>query len=258
MAIKIHPIEKLDPANCIDVARWFSRYEHFIDNTEGKLENEEDRFARYMRYLPLFLAGDALLCYEEMYEADKEQYGVVKAQLCEFYGLDATTAYSNFTNAKFEPGSSVDAFIAMLRKYAGALDIGKFNCDKLIMEQFLRAIPAEAAAEIRGRCGGESDELQLVNVLRVARHMPSLNNPAPIVAAITERPKGERIQSKGERRGSGSYKGWRQRRENTACFMRGGDHFMRDCPHVAAFRQSLNAGNGTGPAPASGARLDRQ
>lgn len=263
MTIKLRAdvVQKFDPSYVGDAERWFSRYELYVDISEGKTENEQERSMRYLRYLPVFLAGDVWLCYEEMYETDKATYGVVKAQLCEYYSMDSAAAYTKFCNSKFEPGSSVDAFIAQLRKYAGMLSLGKYSSDKLILEQFLRSVPQEAAMEIRGRCGRDNDEMQLSNVLKVARHLPSLNNPAAIIGVITERPKNENFSNSGGNNfnSGGSHSrgnSERQRRSKLECYVCGEEHMMKDCSHLVAFRESLTSGNGKGPVSLGG--LDRQ
>lgn len=65
----------------VDVSRWFQRYELFVDCSEGKMESEFDRSGLYLRYLPLFLTGTALMCFEEMPHEDKIAYILVKHQL---------------------------------------------------------------------------------------------------------------------------------------------------------------------------------
>ena len=259
MKLRADVIEKLDPSSGMDASRWFTRYELFVDISEGKAENELDRSNMYVRYLPLFLAGDALLCYEEMRDEEKVDYAVAKELLCEYYDLDESSAYNKFCGSRFEPGTSVDAFIAQLRRYAGVLELGKYNCDKLILAQFMQAIPAEAASEIRGRCGRDNEELQLSKVLRVARHLPSLSHPAPI-CALTEKPaqrgnpevfsfkeKYARSRAEQHARQTQERKNRGVHAKRLACYACGGEHIMRECQHLASFKASLS-GNGSGPA----------
>jgi len=251
MKLRADVIEKFDPATGMDAARWFGRYELFVDISEGKPESEIDRSKQYLSFLPLFLGGDALLCFEEMRDEDRSNYALVKTELCEYYSMDDTTAYSKFCESKFEPGTSVDAFIAQLRKYAGILELGKYSCDKLILAQFMKAIPSEAASEIRGRCGRDNEELQLASVLKVARHLPSLNTSAPI-AVVNERPE---IRDKSEKRipfggrHRGQQRGDRERKSKLECYICGGEHMMKECPHTQQFRSMLS-GNVQGPARA--------
>ena len=260
MKLRTDVVEKLDPATCVDAARWFTRYELFVDIAEGKAEDDENRSTSYLRFLPLYLAGDALLCYEEMNEEVLGCYSSVKAQLSEYFRMDEATAYNSFCTAKFEPGNSVDAFVAQLRKYASLLDLGKHTSDKLILAQFMQAIPQDAAADIRGRCGRDNDALQLDVVLKVARHLPSLNNPVPI-AGVTDKPthgdssqKRNENQKEPEREKSGgrssavNRRGGQQRRK-LECYLCKEDHPMSMCPLIETFRQTMQ-GNAGGPAQA--------
>jgi hypothetical protein len=170
MKLRADLVEKLNVDDGpVDVSRWFQRYELFVDCSEGKMESEFDRSGLYLRYLPLFLTGTALMCFEEMPDEDKIAYILIKHQLCEYFALDATSAYSKFADSKFTPGVGVDGFIALLRRYTNIMKIEKHSADQLILEQFMRAIPTSAATELRVRCG-HGDQLELHSVLRVARH----------------------------------------------------------------------------------------
>jgi hypothetical protein len=71
-------------------------------------------------------------------------------------------------------GIGVDLFVAQLRLYLSIMGISKEGSDVLIVEQFLRGIPATAAQELRSRCSKEGEPLALSTLIAVARHLPSL------------------------------------------------------------------------------------
>lgn len=258
MKLRADLIEKLDvDQGAVDVSRWFSRYELFIRCAEQKFENDEDFAKECAFYLPLFLKGSALLCFEELDEEERNNYALAKSKLCEFYRIDASTAFALFCESKYICGSGVDAFVAQLRRYVGLLNMPKASCDQLILEQFLKAIPPQSAAELRVLCGKENRALELGSVIATARHLPSLSvEQPPVVGAATPgytRPAAKQEQ-RGEQRRQGKGRG--KGRPQGQCFLCKGDHFMRDCPHAESFRKHIqNSGNEQGPA-SSGAPLD--
>ena len=71
MKLRADFVVKLDVCQgLVDVPRCFSRYELFIRCAEQKFENDEDFAKKCALYLPLFLNGSALLCFEELGEED--------------------------------------------------------------------------------------------------------------------------------------------------------------------------------------------
>ena len=266
MKLRADLVEKLDvDQGLVDVPRWFSRYELFIRCAEQKFENDEDFAKECALYLPLFLKGSALLCFEELEEEDRSQYYRCRARLCEFYRIDHSTAFARFCEAKYVLGSGVDSFIAQLRRYLTLLDLPKTSCDSLILEQFLKAIPAQSASELRVLCGKENRPLELASVISTARHLPSLAiEQQPMVGAATSA-HFNRFPVKFERKidqprfGKGRGKGREgnhYRTPTSQCFLCKGDHLMRECPHVESFRKHIqNSGNDSGPV-SSGAPLD--
>jgi hypothetical protein len=136
MRLKVD-IEKLNVDNgYVDVARWFKRYELFFEcQNDGK--SEEDLGILYLKYLPLYLTGSALLCFEELPEEDQQVYGTVKRRLEAFHSLDSSTAYALFVESRYT-GGGVDIFIAELRRFLAVIQLGKADSDKLVLEQFLK------------------------------------------------------------------------------------------------------------------------
>ena len=51
-------------------------------------EDDHDRSREYLRYVPLYLQGSALLCFEELGSEDRSAYEVVKERLCEYFRME--------------------------------------------------------------------------------------------------------------------------------------------------------------------------
>jgi hypothetical protein len=254
MRLKID-IEKLNvDGGYIDVGRWFNRYELYFDyQIDDGDKTEEgvtvDRSAVYLKYLPLYLSGSALLCFEELPAHERGNYTVVKARLSDFHRLDRSTAYANFITSTYT-GNGVDLFVAELRRYLGVLDLSDKNADVLILEQFMRSIPPSSAAELRSRCTRDTQIMELNTVITVARHLPSLQVESLIGAFHPGRRHGK---GKGKGRQPPPHIPSTQPPEQPAkaqpCFVcEGTDHKMATCPVLIKLRVQ---GNATGPAYAA-------
>jgi hypothetical protein len=210
------------------------------------------------------LAGSAILCYEELPEEEQEVYAIVKLRLCSMYELDASQAFDRFVTSRYN-GEGVDVFVAQLRRYVSLIGLPRQSCDRLLVEQFLRAIPAEAARELRVISRSEgSIHLELSMLITNARHLASLkaldksemigmirnhNGPADIRRA--DRPTGSASRPfrpagmpAPQARGPTSTEPSRGTRK-LACFACSGDHMMKDCPLMKQL-QTMQ-GNGVGP-----------
>ena len=258
MRIKVD-LDKLDvDGGYVDVSRWFSRYELFFDcqledkKEEGK--NVIDKKSTYLKYLPLYLTGSALLCYEELLESERKDYGIVKDRLSAFHRIDRSTAYASFISSTYI-GNGVDLFIAELRRYLGVLGIAAEDANVLILEQFLRSIPASSAAELRSRCSKDSQPMVLENVISVARHLPSLqlDNQGSFVGAFHGHRRAGKGKGKGHPQPEESRKPQQVTYQNKTdaaarklkCFLCDSEnHKMSECPMLSSLRKQ---GNGVGP-----------
>ena len=253
-------IEKLNPdSGYVDTKRWFRRYELFMNLQLGlKEENEVDRFEQYLTYLPLYIAGSALLCFEELPAKEQEDYALVKTRLASYHELDEAQAYSEFVECKYG-GEGVDVCIARLRRYMSTLHIEGEVADRLILQQFMRSIPVSVATELRTRCSKEDDSMDLQTVITTARHLQSLQ-AAPGVDFVGAVGGNRFPKSKGKGKGKGqpSAAGEHQKKtetpqKKTECFVCGEGHYMKECPLI----KSLIQGNGVG-SPLGAAKVGHQ
>jgi hypothetical protein len=243
-------LEKLHPdGGYVDTRRWFDQYERYIQlqcETKTDDQKEENRSKIYLRYLPLFLAGSALICWEELPEAEKQDYEVVKKRLRSYYELDESQAYTMFVTGKYT-GEGVDVFVATLRRYLSTMSITGEIADKLILQQFLQAIPATVATELRTRCSKEGTLLGLHVVLSTARTLPALQLGA-IIGGVPGNPKKDRPKRAPEAKpnnpegGKGKEYGGKPR----SCFLCGDPHLMKECPLVRNMLGNMS-GNGADP-----------
>jgi hypothetical protein len=189
MRIRVE-ITKLNE-NCQDVGQWFNRYELYIDLSRDNAPQVEDKTAidsDRLRYLPLHLEGDTLLCFEQR-DSSIKTYDEVKQLLCSMFELSSSEAYALFSSATFVPGlQSVDAFVSNLRKLATVF-LGQ-NSDKsamssVVKERFLQSVGPSIAREINILVAKDpSKSIDLDAVLSVARHMPALKGSHGVIGAI--------------------------------------------------------------------------
>ena len=237
-------IEKLNPdSGFIDIKRWFRRYELFMNLQLGlKEESDSDRFEQYLTYLPLYLTGSALLCFEELPAHEQTDYELVKTRLASYHELDEGQAYAEFVESQYG-GEGVDLFIARLRRLLTTLRIDGGVADRLILQQFLRSIPAASAAELHARCHREDMDLQLQPVINVARHLPSLSKIDVVGAVRIAKPKAKSKGPSGDQQKKPTPPG-----KKVECFICGEGHYMKECPTI----RTLIQGNGVGsPLPAA-------
>jgi hypothetical protein len=248
MRLKVD-LDKLNPdIQPVDVSRWFKRFELFIDvHLEAK--PEVDKKAEYLRILPLYLAGSALLCFEELPYTEQQDYEMIKLRLSSYHQLDDSQAYNKFISSKYE-AEGVDVFIAQLRRLlCTTLGVQGPSADKLILHQFLHAIPAPIAAELRTRCTTSDMAIDLQTVVNTARHLPSLQSMggAEIIGAIQGQPNNTRHKTRpteiagNKPRGQPSTGG--RRNKQMTCFVCGADHMMRDCPLIQQIAQGNDRGS---------------
>jgi hypothetical protein len=257
MKLKID-LDKFDPDRSHqDASRWFARYELFI-GVQGSLELKDEELAsNCLRYLPLFLAGSALLCYEELPTAERASYEIVKARLTAFYELDASQAFDRLCTSKYS-GEGVDVFVAQLRRYTNLLELPRESADKLIVEQFLRAIPAAAARELRVLSRGVGKTLDLNTVLTNARHLSTLqlDDQGEMIGLVKEA-QAPRIEQRRESAhdqrqervpGRGRGKGKTSTQKPPSCFVCEGAHYARECPLIQKLRMGNEPGSSAGQA----------
>lgn len=252
MKLKID-LDKFDPDRSHqDASRWFARYELFI-GVQGSLELKDEELAsNCLRYLPLFLAGSALLCYEELPTAERASYEIVKARLTAFYELDASQAFDRLCTSKYS-GEGVDVFVAQLRRYTNLLELPRESADKLIVEQFLRAIPAAAARELRVLSRGIGKTLDLNTVLTNARHLSTLQvddqgEMIGLLGLVKEAQTPPTGQKQEKVHGRGRGKGKTSTQKPPSCFVCEGAHYARECPLIQKLRMGNEPGSSAGQA----------
>ena len=253
-----------------DPNRWFHRYELFIrsqrtpapavapvvDDNGAPVAEMDDIEIIYLRYLPLYLAGSAILCFEELPEEEQEVYQIVKARLCQMFELDPSVAFERFVTSRYA-GEGVDIFVAKLRRYVSLIGLPRLSCDRLLVEQFLRSIPPDAARELRVISRAEGSlYLDLSTLITNARHLATLqpNQQTELIGAVAStpvaapaangkpnRPRNPPTNSSAPQTSGGSSRAAKK----VACFACGGEHRMMDCPLMQRL-QSLQ-GNAGGP-----------
>ena len=203
-------IDVLSEGN-VNPAAWFRRYELYVELYVHRGDEKVEELPKVLsslnaKYLPFYLSGRVLATYEQLSDADKLSYEVVKGKLLTAYRMNGATAYGRFTSSSFG-GGSVDMHIAELR---GLLDLipgmsamTPQDRDGLVLEQFLRGLPPSISRELRLVCvDPTTGQVALEKVLERARLLPELaqgfaDNPRemgvpPVIGAVPKKKLGPR------------------------------------------------------------------
>ena len=100
-------IPEFDGSNCI--VDWIERVE--LTCSLCDVENIQ-------LVIPLRLGGGALNVYQQLSDAEKKNYTLIKNALYKAFAMDPCTAYEKFTTRKLMVGETVDVFFAGLKKLA--------------------------------------------------------------------------------------------------------------------------------------------
>ena len=167
-----------------------------------------------LKYLPLFLEGDAFLVFSSLSDADKKSLAKVRGKLEGSFCVSKAQAYKSFTARRLRQDESVDAYAADLHRLASLAGLA-VDDKTMLAEQFVSGLPGEFAKQVRLSSAGKNmtldDLLEKVRALRVCeRDHESCRHD---MAAALPREFGE------------------PRKSSKICFVcKNVGHIARDCP----------------------------
>jgi len=169
--------------------------------------------------IPLRLTAGAFAVYQQLSDADKNNFQRIKEALCTAFGTDSFLAYEQFVGRKLQSGESVDVFLAELRKLT--VPFGGVS-DRVLACAFVAGLP-EAVKQLL-RASSRMDTLTLEQVLARARAI--ISDECDVVAAAN-------VSTRSVRSGTGAASersAVQTASANPVCYECGlPNHFARDC-----------------------------
>ena len=174
-------------------------------------------------YLPLFLTGGAFAVYEALNDADKDDFGKMKAALTKAFSLNCFAAYERLTRRCLDHAEPVDVYLADVRRLAG-LVCAKPD-DSLVKCAFVCGLPDHIKTQLQAV--STLDSLPLFEVAERARVLLSHETAHSAAAAAA------RTTSRSQPT--------RPRPSLRRCFIcNSAEHLIRNCP-LRADRQASEA-----------------
>ena len=128
--------------------------------------------------ISLRLTGGAFVVYQQLPDEDTQDFGEISKALLTAFAVDSFTAYDQFVTMRLQPGETVDAVLAELRKLA--VPFGGLS-DKMLGCAFDGGMPDTEKQLLRA--GSRMDELPLVHILTRARAV--LTDEVSVAAAVS-------------------------------------------------------------------------
>ena len=96
-----------------DFTEWSDKFE-LVVKLQGLDEVE--------KIIPLFLTGGAFLVFKGMDDDAKKDYNKIKSTLQRAFSMDAIGSYEKLRELSLRSGSSVDVYLAEIKKLAHSID----------------------------------------------------------------------------------------------------------------------------------------
>ena len=225
--------------NCLDVPAWFRKFDLYCKmQTFLKSDGQGDQRAEF---LAMHLEGMVATSHSQLPADIQSDYELCKMALIKRYGLKPSDAYRKFVTSRYVRGVALDGFVDELRKLLDSvINVPVDAKNALVLNQFLIAIPEEAAEKLTIACDVNGD-LTLDDVLEKARAMllfrPSTTPVTILSAAAVTRTADTRARSVISKEPDGKPK------EARRCYnCNGVGHLSKDCPKPRRATKNLSEG----------------
>lgn len=139
MAVKLSDlIKQYEGSGSGDFTEWSDKLE-----LVAKLQKINDLHD----FVPLFLSGAAFAVYQQLSEDVKKDYGLLKAELVQAFGVNCFTAYESLQSRKYVDGETVDVYMADLRRLVTL--VGQPNPESMLKCAFVSGLPVEVAIQLK-------------------------------------------------------------------------------------------------------------
>ena len=108
-----------------------------------------------MKFLPLFLKGDAFLVLSRLADGDKKKTNNVKAKLEKVFGVSKAQACKLFMARRLRQDESVTTYAADLERLAALAGHSVTADDAIVVEQLITGLPGDFAHQVRLSFAGE-------------------------------------------------------------------------------------------------------
>ena len=129
----------------------------------AKLQEVEDM----LKFVPLFLSGPAFAVYQQLSDATKKDYGMLKAELTVAFSTNAFASYEQLRSRVLLEGESVDVYLADLRRLVTLM--GQRDADPLLRCAFVAGLPEDVAMQLKSTV--DINKMDLASLVSKARAM---------------------------------------------------------------------------------------
>ena len=221
-------IKSFDGVSGVEVETWLRKI---------KLVAKLKKISDLHNFIPLYLDGAAFAIYDQLSDKDKDDAAKIEAALTSAFAQDSFGAYDVFRQRSWQPGESVDVYLADLWRLAR---LAKIESEELVRCAFICGLPPEVSAQLRVTANISSTELS--TVAEQARiHLANKQFWCGAVAVANRQIDDQgptNAESRHQRRTLElAQNGWKQRAK-TQCFRCGGNHLARQCRDVTCWNCS--------------------
>ena len=171
-------------------------------------------------YLPLYLEGNALSVYLQMFEKDRGDAGKIEKRLQKAFADSQVVSYSKFVAARWT-GESVDVYANELEKLSRLAGLTGELVAHLVKMQFVIGFPDHVSVELQKSMEKESPDLS--DLIETARILVT-TKPQTVSAGAVKPWTNGRPGASAPSNGSDKF-GFKGK-----CFRCEGPHMARDCP----------------------------